>query len=123
MKKFLKSVISILIAVSVLVCAVPVTALTSGDFSYEIINGKAIITTYNGSAKTVTVPAEIDGYTVYGIGESAFKDNAIITKVTVTTGVESVGASAFENCTKLATITLPSTIRFFGEKAIYNTAF
>lgn len=123
MKKFMKQVISIIITVSALVCAVPVHALTSGSFDYELVDGKAVITSYNGSAKTVSVPAEIDGYAVYEIGESAFKDNSVITKVTVASGVEAIGASAFENCTKLATITLPSTIRFFGEKAIYNTAF
>lgn len=123
MKKFLKSFIAIIIAVSVFVCTIPVNALTNGDFTYEIVNDEAVITAYNGTETSVTIPAEIDGYTVYGIGESAFKDNAEITTVTVTAGVKSVGASAFENCTSLATINLPSTVMFFGERAIYNTAY
>lgn len=123
MKKILKSVISILIAISVFVCTTPVTALTSGNFTYEIVNDEAVITAYNGTETQVTIPAQIDGYTVFGIGESAFKDNTEITSISVSAGVKSVGASAFENCTSLATITLPSTIMFFGEKAIYNTAF
>ncbi len=100
-----------------------VEILSSGDFDYEIINGEAVITKYNGTATEATVPATIDGYTVFGIGESAFKDNTAITAVTVETGVKSVGASAFENCTALATITLPATIMYFGENAIYNTAY
>lgn len=123
MKKIVRNILSILIAISVFVCTIPVSALTSGDFTYEIINGEAVITKYNGSATEVTVPATIDGNTVYGIDESAFKDNTEITKVTVNSGVKSVGASAFENCTSLATITLPTTIMFFGENAIYNTAY
>ena len=123
MKKIVKNMLSILIAISVFVCTIPVSALTSGDFDYEIINGEAVITKYNGTATVVTVPATIDGYTVFGIGESAFKDNTAITAVTVETGVKSVGASAFENCTGLATITLPATIMHFGENAIYNTAY
>lgn len=123
MKKIVKNMLSILIAISVFVCTIPVSALTSGNFDYEIINGEAVITKYNGSATEVTVPATIDGYTVFGIGESAFKDNTAITAVTVETGVKSVGASAFENCTGLATITLPATIMHFGENAIYNTAY
>lgn len=123
MKKIVKNILSILIAISVFVCTIPVSALTSGFFDYEIVNGEAVITKYNGTLTEVTVPAVIDGYTVYGIGESAFKDNTKISKVTVEAGVKSVGASAFENCTSLATITLPSTIMFFGEKAIYNTAY
>lgn len=123
MKKIVKNILSILIAISVFVCTIPVNALTSGDFDYEIINDEAVITKYNGTATEVTVPATIDGYTVYGVGESAFKDNTAITAVTVETGVKSVGASAFENCTGLATITLPATIMHFGENAIYNTAY
>lgn len=123
MKKIVKNILSILIAISVFVCTIPVNALSSGDFDYEIINGEAVITKYNGTATQVSVPATIDGYSVYGIGESAFKDNSTITKVTVSSGVKSVGASAFENCTGLATITLPATIMHFGENAIYNTAY
>ncbi len=123
MKKIIKNVLSILIAVSVFVCTMPVSALTNGDFTYEIINGEAVITKYNGTATEVTVPATIDGYTVYGIGDSAFKDNTKITTVTVESGVKSVGASAFENCTNLATIQLPATIMLCGENAIYNTAY
>lgn len=123
MKKIVKNILSILIAISVFVCTIYVNALSSGDFDYEIINGEAVITKYNGIATEATVPATIDGYTVFGIGESAFKDNTAITAVTVETGVKSVGASAFENCTGLATITLPATIMHFGENAIYNTAY
>lgn len=123
MKKIVKNILSILIATSVFVCTIPVNALSSGDFDYEIINGEAVITKYNGTATQVSVPATIDGYSVYGIGESAFKDNTAITAVSVETGVKSVGASAFENCTGLATITLPATIMHFGENAIYNTAY
>ena len=81
MKKILKRVISILIAVSVFVCTMPVSALTSGDFTYEVVNDEAVITSYNGSATNVTVPATIDGYSVYGIGDSAFKDKINIEKI------------------------------------------
>ncbi len=123
MRNIFKIVLSVIIAVSVFICTIPVTALTNGDFTYEMFNGEAIITSYSGTATNVTVPAEIDGYTVYGIGDSAFKDNTTITSVTVNSGVKSIGTSAFENCTKLATITMPSTIMFFGENAIYNTAY
>ncbi|MBQ8765535.1 MAG: leucine-rich repeat protein [Clostridia bacterium] len=123
MKKNVKKLISIILTLAVFVCTTPVFALTSGDFTYEIVNGEAIITSYTGTATQVTVPAEIDGYTVYGVGDSAFRNNTEITTVTVTSGVKAIGAAAFENCESLATITLPSTIMHFGEKAIYNTAY
>ena len=50
MKKIVKNILSILIAISVFVCTIPVNALSSGDFDYEIINGEAVITKYNGTA-------------------------------------------------------------------------
>lgn len=123
MKKNIKSFISIVLIFAVFVCTIPAFAATSGSFTYEVVNGEAIITAYTGTDAEITVPSTIDGYNVYGIGDSALRDNTSITAVTVETGVRSIGASAFENCTALATITLPSTIMYFGEKAIYNTAY
>ena len=46
-------------------------------FRYRIENGKAIITGYSGSATLLTVPAELDGYPVYGIGERAFENTRV----------------------------------------------
>ena len=99
----------------------PVSALTSGNFTYEVVNDEAVITSYNGSATNVTVPATIDGYSVYGIGDSAFKDNINIEKITVPAGVKSVGASAFENCTNLKYITIPETVTVIDDYAFANS--
>ncbi len=124
MKKYLSLLLTIIIVICIFMCTINASALTSGYFSYEVKNGQAIITSYNNLLATrVTVPAELNGYPVYGIGEGAFKNKTRITSVTVSSGVKDIGASAFENCTSLATISLPNTIIHFGEKAIYNTAY
>ncbi len=122
----MKKILSILIAITIITCSfsLPSFALDYGSFSYEIVDEEIIITKYIGSGKTsVTVPATIDGIPVVAIAEGAFKGNAELKSVTVTSGIKDIGASAFENCTSLAAISLPDTIIHIGEKAIYNTAY
>lgn len=123
----MKKVLSILLAIVIVLCvftsALPSFALPYNDFIYEIVDESVIITGYTGSETAVVVPSQIDGLNVEKISDNTFKDNKNITAVTVSSGVKDIGASAFENCTSLATISLPDTIIHIGEKAIYNTAY
>ena len=49
-------------------------------------------------------------YTVVAVGESAFLDTKI-TSVEFPTGViKSIGTSAFENCTELSSLSIPSGV-------------
>lgn len=122
----MKKIMSIIVAIIMLVCSFSVLsfALNYGSFSYEIINDEVVITKYIGSNHTsITVPATIKEMPVVAICEGAFKGNTELTSVKVSEGIKDIGASTFENCTSLATITLPTTITHIGEKAIYNTAY
>ena len=123
----MKKVIAIFISIAILLCvftsAMPSFALSYNDFTYEIVDNCSVVTGYIGSADTITVPAKINGVSVKKIADEAFKDNKKLKSVTISSGIEDVGASAFENCTSLATISLPTTIIHIGEKAIYNTAY
>ncbi len=122
----MKKIISAILAVIMLICAfsLPSYALNYGSFSYEVVNNEVVITKYIGSNRTsITVPATIKEMPVVAIAEGAFKGNTELTLVKVSEGVRDIGASAFEDCTSLATITLPTTITHIGEKAIYNTAY
>lgn len=124
MKKAISIIVSIAIMMCVFASAMPSFALNYGSFSYEIVNEEIIIMKYIGSNKTsAVVPATINNLPVVAIGEGAFKGNTELTSVTVKSGIKDVGASAFEDCTALATISLPDTIIHIGEKAIYNTAY
>ncbi len=122
----MKKYVSILLAVilCLLSFAMPSNALANDNFSYEVVNDKIVVTKYIGTGQTsVTVPETMDGKLVFAIGEGAFKGNTELISVTVSEGVKDISASAFENCTSLATIALPSTINHIGERAIYNTAY
>jgi len=82
-------------------------------FTYQVMDGKAIITKYNGTATLVTIPAVLDGYTVTAIGERAF-EGCSVTAVVVPEGVVDIGWFAFYGCTSLLNVTLPASLRSIG---------
>lgn len=123
----MKKLISIILSITILLCVfsfdLPSFALSYNGFSYEIQNEKVVITGYTGSDKNLIIPAEIDNKSVLKIENNALRDNKTLTSVTISEGIEDIGESTFENCTSLATITLPKTITHIGKNAIFNTAY
>ena len=95
------------------------TGSESGDFTYSVLSDNtAQITGYSGTASSLTIPSELDGYAVCSIGSKAFNANASLIAVTFPEGLTSIGVYAFQNCTLLKEIRFPSTLT-----AIYGSAF
>ena len=88
----------------------------SNTFISSVVGGTCIITGYNGSETDVTVPERINGVTVTAIGDNAFAGKPI-TSIQIPSTVTSVGASAFENCTRLYSVNLPSSVSAIGARA------
>jgi hypothetical protein len=88
----------------------------AGRFLYEIKDGKAIITGYTGNETDIVIPAKIDGYTVDGIGESAFSKSKL-TSVIISEGIRKIDWFAFYTVPSLARITLPTSIEEIGYAA------
>jgi Fe-S cluster assembly iron-binding protein IscA len=117
----MKKLICLLLAIVMLTAALPVaTAATVKGFEYRIVNGKAIVTGYMGSASRVTVPSTIQGYPVTTIGESAFNMQSNVKQVTIPSGVTRIEEYAFAGMDGLTSITLPSSLTTIGERAFYN---
>ena len=75
------------------------------DGEYEPDNGDGIVITGGSNMKgTVTIPANIDGRAVTGIGRKAFKKNTKITSVAMPETVNRVGYNAFGSCTALKSV-------------------
>ncbi len=91
-------------------------AYTCGDYEYTRSGGNATIVAYNGSAAALTIPSELDGYTVTGIDDQVFQNNAVLESVTVPTGVTAIGDKCFYSCTKLKTVNLPSGVTEIPER-------
>ena len=121
----MKKLLSIVLAIAVIVCAVPFGAFSltasayeiaivgavSGNYTYAVSDRKAIITDVNTSISgNVTVPSSLGGYPVTVIDGIAFEDCVGITKITIPNSVTEIGYSAFEGCVSLASVVLPNTI-------------
>ncbi|MBQ3128510.1 MAG: leucine-rich repeat domain-containing protein [Clostridia bacterium] len=102
MKKLLSTTLCICITViSMVQFMVTPSARTSGDYDYSALDDGTIqITKYTGSDTTLTVPSEIDGYTVTEIGWYAFR-----------------------NCRELENVILSESITSIGREAFYGTAY
>jgi hypothetical protein len=99
--------------------------VTEADFTVDITqDGKGvIITSYKGKSAAVKIPATIEGIPVREIRDRAFLGKTI-TSVVIPEGVTGIGSEnyvygtvtkgAFENCTQLAQVTLPSTLKYIG---------
>ena len=91
-------------------------------FTYSV-KGKAVtITKYNGSAKSVKIPSEIDGKKVRIIGKKAFMvgdygKNKTLEAVTIPDSVYEIKAYAFYNCVNLSKITTGKNVKKIGESA------
>lgn len=126
MKRF-KRHLSIFLSAAMLTgiaCAAPVGASAaqagqSGDFTYSVIDGSAVITGYTGNAQRVVIPDTLDGYHVTSIGEFAFNDCQTLTEVSFGDSLESIGSFAFYECTGLKSIAIPENVTTIGDWAFY----
>ena len=73
-----------------------------GDYEYySEENGTVAITEYRGNESSIVVPDTIEGMKVTTIGYKTFRDNTVVTDITIPNAVTEIGAGAFEGCTAL----------------------
>lgn len=83
----------------------------SSNYYYRIQDdGTACIIGYDGNGGALTIPSEIDGYTVTAIGSAAFSCHPDITAVTLPDTIKSIGERAFQSCTGLRSFYLPASV-------------
>ena len=121
MRKWLAVMISLILAVTLLVGGLPLSAIaaeaqyadtgaetyTDGNYNYTVLSGgSAEIVKYNGTETQVTIPSTLGGKEVTSIGNDAFSRNAYIESLTVPEGIGRIGNYAFANCANLRSITI-----------------
>lgn len=117
--KKLNSVFLTMITIFGIIATVPfnASAATSGDFEYNLLkDGTAEISAYNGSAAELTIPSELDGYTVTSIGKNAFKDKTSIKSLTISDSVTSIKDMAFSGC-GITSLTIGNGLTTIGNYA------
>ena len=70
---------------------------------------------------TVTIPQEVKGYRITGIGDEAFRETSL-SAVSIPVGVSFVGGKAFAGCSNLSSVTLPEGMTSIGEEAFSESA-
>ena len=79
--------------------------IDANGLHYETTDMKnATVTGYSGTAANVTVPSSVGGCTVTAIGASAFEGCQVLKSITIPATVTSVGRRAFANCPALASM-------------------
>lgn len=89
----------------------------SKDKTYYTVKG------YTGTETDIIVPAYHDGLPVKNIGENFLLGNTTVTRIEIQPGIEIIEACAFQVCTALQTIEIPSTVKAIGDYAFSNCCF
>ena len=93
----------------------------ASDYSFSVNNhNKITILSYNGAGGDVVIPSEINGLEVEIIGERAFYLNQSITSLVIPGTVKEIKDFAFMNCRNLKKITLSSGLETIGVKAFHG---
>ena len=96
----------------------------AGEIAYPVTGGSIYFDpaagTITGSDKSITeasIPGEIGGVAVTGIGDLAFANCAGLERVTIPNGVTCIGQSAFWCCGSLTGVTIPDSVTSIGNSA------
>ncbi len=125
MKKLWKRSLAMLLAVLMVGCAVPISALAAGeDPALSGSCGK------DGSNVTWAFDPNAGILTISGTGEmadyllssdlpwNAYLDS--VQTVSIGSGITSIGNKAFRECSSLTHITIPNSVTSIGDEAFYN---
>ena len=123
-----RRMMSLLLAVLMLISLLPVGGLRAyaATMEYAVTGGRVLfepqsgfIVGYSGDVTAVTIPEEINGAKVLGIGDGAFQGCYSLMEVRLPEGIQSVGSAAFYECENLKSINLPKSITEIGSGAFY----
>ena len=138
MKKFLKSSLSLVLALTIILSsalvglgevdfcsafAVTASAASVNDLNFKLnADGESYSVASCSTLASVelVIPSTYNGLTVTSIGDRAFGGCTNLTSITIPDGVTSIGISAFGGCTNLTSITIPDSVTSIGNGAFYN---
>ncbi|MDO4867679.1 MAG: MBG domain-containing protein, partial [Clostridia bacterium] len=96
---------------------------TSGDYTYTLnAEGEATIIAWTGSAAELTVPQQLDGCAVVGIGPGAFASKGQLTRLDLPAGLRTIADNAFSGCPALETLLVPDSVEAIGADTLKDDA-
>lgn len=88
----------------------------SSAWTTTTVEGGVEITKYTGAESVCTIPCEIDGKKVVGVGRRALYYSEI-TSVVFTDTLQYIGEQAFAGCRNLTSVTIPKSVTLIGANA------
>jgi len=85
--------------------------IEEGDFTFDVYEKYAEVTSYKGSDTAVKIPAEAGGKPVTKIGYGAFQGNKKITSFELPESVTEISRGAFQSCTGLTELDIPAHVK------------
>ena len=114
----LKKIFKFLLVLTILIFSfnsrsIDVSALTDGNYEYELINNnkEVRITKYKGKEEYVYLPNTIKGKKVTEIGDYSFSENKTIIEIQFNSNLKIIGVGAFEDADKLVRLRIPNSIK------------
>ena len=123
----MKKNLPVIILVAVLICAaVAIVLLVPPRILYEYKvkpDGTAEITNADETIQDADIPAELDGYKVTSIGDSAFSRGFQLRTITIPEGVEAINGTAFLNCWNLKSISIPDSLVSITDRPFMGSTY
>jgi len=92
--------------------------LDTGDYKIRVFDNSFVeILEYKGNDIKVKIPAYLNGYQVWYIGNDVFKCNDIIKEIVIPKTIKEIGANAFKECENLKKVTFKGNIISIGKEA------
>lgn len=83
------------------------------------VSDDGVLTSYNGTASSFTIPDKVNGITVTAIGEYAFANDSFISEVILPASITEIRSYAFSCCENLKTI-YSNKVNVIGDYAFEN---
>ncbi len=125
MKKLLSCLLSVLMLISVVPLGFTVGAAqyTEGYYIYTVSGDEATIVGVDSNiGVNIVIPKLLGGYTVTGIGWSAFHGDGFLESVVLPETLETIGVDAFRGCFNLKSIYIPANVYYIGSDAFNRCA-
>ena len=118
----MKKTLLLTFVVLLLICITTlcVGAETYGDLTYIVSGGNVFITDCKTTVTSVTIPTTIDSCPVTRIYEHAFNSCTSLTSITIPSSVTHIGNYAFYSCLNLSSVTIPDSVTSIGNYAFYG---
>ena len=117
----MKKLLLLLLTLLLLPMAVSAQEVEIDGIYYRIYNGQAIVISHPDKYSCdIVIPSTVNygrDYPVVGISESAFEGCSDLQSVTIPSSVTSIGVWAFRWCNSLPSITIPSSVTSIGASA------